>query len=437
MKKGMLALLLLSSMCFALFANGSQEKSASSSTSVSDEVITLTVLSSAVTQKPEGPLVEEMYAEFERLHPNIKIESSGITFNSSLQKVTTLAAAGALPDLYVASESTIGKFEDMGICEDFSKYLTEDEVNALSKGVEGVTTINGKLVMYPFYSSPNALLYRIDWLEELGVEPPQTLDEMLEIAKLLTADTNGDGTIDRYGFGLIGTNDDSGAIRFIMIHRAFGARELYFENGEWHTEVGTPESIAAFEFFRNLKTKYNVVPPGCLENSFNENVNLMAMEQIGMLIAGSNSVGKIFNANPDLKGKIGSIEMPKVKTTYTPVGTIGWGLNPESKHKEAAVELVKFLSSKDNALKFVEVTGRMPVLEGIAEQSEYLKSDLFKGFTDAAEHMVTPPNAPFYSEIKTELGKTYQKLLLDPTLDVATEVENCRNNIEKIIANNS
>ncbi len=435
-KRTIVAVLLAMLLCMPAFANGSAEKPVSGS-SAAEETIILTVLSSAVTQKPEGPLVEEMYAEFERLHPNIKIESSGITFNSSLQKVTTLAAAGALPDLYVASESTIGKFEDMGICEDFSKYLTADEINALSKGVEGVTTINGKLVMYPFYSSPNALLYRTDWLAELGVEPPKTLDEMLEIAKMLTADTNGDGIIDRYGFGLIGTNDDSGAIRFIMIHRAFGARELFYENGAWHTEVGTPESIAAFEYFRNLKTVYNVVPAGCLENSFNENVNLMAMEQIGMLIAGSNSVGKIFNANPDLKGKIGSVEMPKVKTSYTPVGTIGWGLNPDSKHKEAAVELVKFLASKDNALNFVEVTGRMPVLEGLAEQSEYLKSDLFRGFSDAAEHMVTPPNAPFYSEVKTELGKTYQKLILNPSLDVASEVAACRKNIEKIISDNT
>ena len=50
---------------------------------------------------------------------------------------------------------------------------------------------------------------------------------------------------------------------------------------------------------------------------------------------------------------------------------------------------------------------------------------------------VQAPNAPFYAEVKTELGRTYQKLLLDPSLDVAAEVKACGEAIQNIIDNNA
>jgi len=359
-----------------------------------------------------------------------------VTNNQAIQQVTTLAAAGSLPDIFSTTENQFGKYADMGICDDITPYLTEEEKGNIVDSIRTACTIDGKIMLYPWYTCPNAVLYRIDWLEEAGVQPPKTLDEMLTVAKALTKDTNGDGVVDRYGFGLIGTADDSGETRFVMILRSFGAKELYEENGEWKTDIGSPESVKAFEYFRDLKTKHGVAPAGCVENSFNENVNLMAMEQIGMLIAGSNSTGKIFTANPEIKGKIGSVPMPSDVTTYTPVSVLGWSLNPECKNKELAVEFMRFISSKQNSLKFVEITGRMPCFKDAQAESDYLNTPLFEGFVAGAEQMQNAPQAPYYAEVKTELARTYQKLLLDPSLDAKAEVEACGDAIRKIIAEN-
>jgi ABC-type glycerol-3-phosphate transport system substrate-binding protein len=309
----------------------------------------------------------------------------------------------------------MGRYVEMGICDDMTPYFTAEELANISDPVREFCTVDGKFVLFPWYSGPNALIYRSDWLADAGIEPPANLDEMLDAAKKLT-------TPEHYGFGMIGTNDDSGQTRFVMIMRSFGARELYQENGKWKTEVGSPESIAAFKYFAGLKNEAGVVPPGALENSFNENVNLFAAGQIGMLIAGSNSVGKIFMANPDLKGKIGSVQMPVGKTTFTPISILGWSLNPDSKSKAEAVKFAKFMSSKENAIRWVETTGRMPCSKDAIEASDYLKSDLFKGFFAGTNAMEKVPNVSYYSEVKNVLGKTYQKLIMDPTLDVEKEV---------------
>ncbi|ERF60284.1 ABC transporter, solute-binding protein [Treponema socranskii subsp. socranskii VPI DR56BR1116 = ATCC 35536] len=431
MKRLGMSLFMLMWILGAVQATGSLEKETGETGTA-----TVTILTTAVTQNPEGPLAAEYIAAFEKQNPDIKIEVAGVPMNQALQKITTLAAAGSLPDLFVNTENNVGKLYDMGICEDLSGYMTKEELDNIIPSIRNGCTLDKRFVLYPWYSGPNALIYRKDWLIETGLQPPKTLEEMRNVAKALNKDTNSDGTIDRYGFGMIGTADDSGETRFVMILRSFGVRELYQENGKWKTEVGIPESVEAFKYFVNLKNKDGVVPPGALENSFNENVNLMAANQIGMLLAGSNSIGKIFAASPDLKDKIGSVQMPSAKTTFTPVSILGWSLNPDSKHKNAAVKFIKFMSNKQNAMRWAEVTGRMPCTKDATADSKYLQTDLFKGFVAAANAMELTPQAPYYPEVKSILGRTYQKLLSMPSANIEAEVKAAAVEIQKIINNN-
>lgn len=424
-KLGLTALVLIACMAFAFAAGSAESKKGT------DGPITLSVLTTAITQTPEGPLAEEFFEEFMRLNPDIKLEVAGVPMNQALTKITTLAAAGSLPDVFVNTENIIGKLYDLGICDDLTPFMTSEELKNITESVRVGSTIDGKFVLYPWYSSPNALIVRNDWLQEKGLTAPKTFDEMLVVAKALT-----DNTKDRWGFGMIGTNDDSGQTRFVMILRGFGAKELYFEDNQWKTDIGTPESIEAFKYFVGLKNDHKVVPPGALENSFNENVNLLAAEQIGMVIAGSNSVGKVLEANPSLDGRIVSTIVPSAVTSYTPSSILGWSMNPQSKHKEAAVKFMKFISEKQNAIRWVETTGRIPCTNDAIAESAYLNSPLFTGFVAGFQAMEQAPNAPFYAEVKDVLGKTYQKLMVSSNLNIEREVIAAGKEIEKIIQNN-
>ena len=44
------------------------------------------------------------------------------------------------------------------------------------------------------------MFYRTDLFEKAGLKPPTTVEEFVRVAKSLTADTNGDGKIDQWGF---------------------------------------------------------------------------------------------------------------------------------------------------------------------------------------------------------------------------------------------
>lgn len=416
----------------AVFANGSQE--AKAPVVNADEPITLTVFTSSITQNPEGPIATKYFEEFQASHPNVKLEVQGVPNNQGLQKLTTLIAAGETPDLFCNSETWQNSLVEMGVMGDIRPYLSDAEYQNLVPSIVESCTVDGKLVQYPWYSGPNALIYRSDLLAAKGIKAPTTLEEMRDAAIAIN-----DPAHNFYGFGMMGTNDDSARTRFIMILRAFGAKELYQDaNGKWQSDIGNETSIEAFKYFVDLKNKLGVVPPGALENSFNQNVNLFASEQIGLLIGGSNTIGKVFNANPNLKGKVATIEMPKGVTSYTPISFIGWSINdaaPES-HKKAAVELMVFINDKQRQMDWVEATGRIPCTNDALADSEYLKSDLMSGFVAGLRDSVPVPNAAFNGEVRNEIGKTYQKLMLDPSLDVATEVKACGAAIQKILKDN-
>lgn len=394
--------------------------------------ITIRVLTTVTTQKPEGPLAEEYIAAYMAEHPDVAIEVTGVPMNQALTKITTSAAADALPDLFVNTENLRGKLYDMGITEDLRPYMSKAELDNIVDSIRASCSIDGKLIIYPWYTAPNAIIYRSDWLAAKRLPVPQTWDDILKVSRAMTEDTNKDGKIDRWGFGMVGTNDDSGQTRFVQILRSFGARELYQENGKWKTEVGSPASVKAFKYFTELQSKYDVVPPGSLSNSFNENVNLFAAGQVGLLISGPHTIGKVLDANPALKGKIGSVVIAKGETRYTPLSVLGFSLNPASKVKKEAMDFVKYLTTKERMIKWVEKTGRMPCIKD-ASKADYLKTPMFKGFVESVATQEMVPDAPFYAEVKNELGKAYQKIMLSSSPNVEKEVADAAKAIQAII----
>jgi multiple sugar transport system substrate-binding protein len=436
MGRKVIIVLVLFLIGITVFAGGKEEQSVPAQGGTSPGNVNLTILTTAVTQEPEGPLFTEIFNAYLQVHPNIKAEIVGVPMNQALTRITTLAASSSTPDLFVNTEGLLGKLYDMGICEDFNPYLTNTEKANIIDSIRNGCSIDGKLIIYPWYTVPNGIVYRSDWFTGKGLKEPQNWDEFLKAVQALTEDTDKDGKIDRWGFGMVGTNDDSGQGRFVQFLRTFGARELYKENNKWKTDIGNDASIKAFQYFTELKTKYNIVPPGSLENSFNENVNLLAGNQIALLISGPHTTGKVFDMNPALKGKLGSMVIPKGTVRYTPLSVLGFSLSTESKAKKEAVDIIRDLTNKEHMIRWVEVTGRMPCTKD-ASEADYIKTPLFKGFLDAIAGYEILPDAAFYPEVKSILGKTYQKIMLTPGIDIQKEVIDAGKQIQNVIDQNS
>lgn len=84
-------------------------------------------------------------------------------------------------------------------------------------------------------------------------EPPETFDEFIEIGKRITADTDGDGRIDRYAL----TWNYTEPFFFIPFLTGFGGW-VYDEEG--NPSLDTPETAKAIQFILDLRDKHRIIP---------------------------------------------------------------------------------------------------------------------------------------------------------------------------------
>lgn len=377
-----------------------------------DEQITLQVMSATVVEKPDGDAEQAMADAFMAENPNIDIEFIGTPMNDMYAKLTTVATGGELPDIFTNSPEFFAQADDIGIVEPLDDLLGAEYIEGFEPAALEHAILNDQLQFAPFFTIPTGLLYRTDLFEAAGIEPPTTWDEFIEAAQTLTVDENGDGTPERWGFAMVGSNNGSGGSRFVPIMRSMGAAELVREGDSWTTEFDTEAAADAFQLYGDLVNEYEVVPPGPFQTSYAEAVSLMASDKTAMMVTGPHSIGAITAQNPELEGRLAGVPLPHSpgEKPASALGMLGFSISNTSEHKEAAAEYLKFILSKENQLMWNEVTGRLPVRTDAAEDPQIQRPELV-GFLEAQEYAFALPDVPYYPNVQVLATEGYQAVI--------------------------
>lgn len=387
--------------------------------------VTLNIYSSTITEKPESEIEQKFADEYMKANPKIKINYIGSPINDTPKKITTLATSNDLPDAFYAPSEFISKAVDMGIVADLNDILDKDYIAGFNDGIVESSTIDKKFVIFPWATSPLAIVYNKKMFEAEGLSEPKNFDEFLDVAKKLTKDTDNDGKVDQWGFSMVGLRNGSGENRFIAMARNFGVDDVVEKDEKWATQVGSDNYKEALKYFVELSTKYGVVPPGAVEAGYPEAANFFATEKTGMMLTGSNALGVIVSQNPELEGNLGSFIIPEGKRQVADPTVGGYSITSTSKHKKEMADYLKFLVEKENALEFTSKTGRMPTRKDSMD-GDVLKDAKFAGFLATKEYPYSRPNFPSYPEMYDVHGEAYATLLsgqsnLDDVVKAAKE----------------
>lgn len=383
-----------------------------SGTALGAKQVQLQILSTTIVENPEGRVEEAIAKEFMASNPDIVLEFLGTPMNNAYQRLTTLAVGGVVPDVFTNTPEFIAQAADMGIAADLRELFEPEYLAGFDPNVMKEAVYDGQVLFLPWFTIPYALIYRTDWLAETGLEPPETWDDFLKVAAAMTKDTDGDGVIDRWGFALLGSRNNSAASRLMPVLWTYGVTELgQNEKGEWYTELDSPAAIEAMDMLASTYKK-GYVPPGVLQTSYAEAVTQMALEKTGMMISGPHTIGAIIAQNPSLAGKFAAVPIPAKVQHASTLGTYGFAIAADSSHQAEAVRYLKHLMSTENLLEWNRVTGRLPVrLEAL--QSADFDHATFGGFVEASKYARTPPQAPIYAEVQIIVADAFQKILTD------------------------
>lgn len=408
----------------------------SSTESASDGNITLTILSPTVVEKPEST-VEKGYADaYMKAHPNVKIEFMGVPMNDAYAKISTLATGGQMPDIFVNSPEFSAKAKQLGIVADMDKLMGQDYIKGFEAAPLKQATSDGKLQFAPFFTIPTGLLYRSDLFQAAGITPPTNWQEFEDDAKKLTVDTNGDGKTDRWGFGMVGTNDGSGGSRFIPVMRTFGAKELTKDGDKWTTQFDSAGAAKAFQLYGDLVNKDQAVPPGPLQTGYAQATTNMATDKAAMMVTGPHTIGAILAQNPSLAGKLAGAPLPHAdgQSSVSVLGMLGFSISADSKHQEAAADYLKFMLNKENQLAWNKATGRFPTRTDAIGDPQINRPEL-KGFIEAQTNAFILPDASFYPDIQKIAGDSYQAVMLNK-MSPEEAAKNAADKTMKDISNN-
>lgn len=429
MTKRILALLLTGIMAASLFVGcgdsgattpesdasveapaGSEASASSTATEpASGDVVNVTVLCGYASEDPHGQYVYQYAEEFNAANPNIKVEIQAISTNDIYTKLAAMATNPAdIPTLFYTSADQAATLYDLGMTEDLHNHVSQEIRDGFANGAYEATVIDGQMAFYPINVQPLAVIYRKDRFEEAGLSVPTTWDQFVEASKALTADTDGDGENDQWGFSMVGSNNSSGQSRFMSYLWSNGYDLAYQEDGVWKTDITADAAfVDVFARWTNMNAE-GVVPTGITEVDYATSANYFAMGYTNIFLTGSNALGVAYANNPELTGKLGSFPMPG-DAPGTMLNAEGYAMSAHAsdEQKAAATQFLTFFTSNDSEMKFWNASGKIPsTLEG--QTVAYLAGEDYAGYLQQIEKGCRPTMTfPGVAGLKSALGNAY------------------------------
>jgi len=144
---------------------------------------------------------------FEAENPGIKVNMTALEPRDYWTKLSAMAAAGRLPDVFNMSSGYAEQWAADGLLLNIQEYAERDiDMEDYFSGVFDIFRYpqdTGPLYAFPFAWVTTGMFYNKDAFDEAGIAYPTddwTWDEFLAAAEALTVDKNGDGFIDQWGY---------------------------------------------------------------------------------------------------------------------------------------------------------------------------------------------------------------------------------------------
>ncbi len=395
---------------------------------VTQEPVTVTVLMNAGEVSYWKDLIVK---DFEKENPGIRIQIIEAPNSTDLAEnlYTSAFILGDSPyDLVYMDVIWTSKFAAAGWLLDLSDRTTEEDLKVfLEKDVEA-GRYKGKLYRIPIRSDVGMLYYRKDLLEQAGVQPPETFEDLLKISQQLQQKKAAS-----WGYVWQGAQYEGLSAMFVEILQGFGG---FWVNPETN-EVGLdqPEAIKAIEFLRSAIAQ-GVSPPGVTTYREEDTRRLFVSGEAAFL---RNWPYVWPSANEDaskIKDKVGIKPMVHLpgQTGGACLGGWGMGIARTSRHPEEAWKAIQYFSSVEPQRRFTLETGNISSRRDIfADPQVIAKYPHYPQLQKVAESAVLRPSIAQYAQASDILQRYLNATLSNPQLSPETAMKSAANETRNLL----
>lgn len=309
--------------------------------------------------------------EFEKLHPNIKINLVIVNWDEFDTKMNAMFAAGEGPDIWSHwGPSGFADYRIRGLIQDLTPFIERDnfDLSDFIPEVLDLYKVEGKIYGLPLLTGASYIFYNKKLFDEAGVPYPPadwddetwTWDKFVETAQKLTKDVD-DPTKAIWGLHFGIWPNDAWAWMF--------GKDLYppeaYQTGFSDTAyLDSPEAIQAFQARADLTWKYKVAPSPAAEQALAAGgdpflTGRVAMKPIGVW-------GWWVFKGAEEQFPFGCAALPKgAPNAKAVIFTDPWVLSATSKHPNEAWEFLKYLVSAEAQRAYMEAVGAPPVRKSL------------------------------------------------------------------------
>lgn len=361
-----------------------------------------------IWDKNQLPAIKMQIAEFEKLHPDIKVNVQVIPWGQYWTKLQTAVAGGVAPDIFWMNAYNAYDFMARNVLLNLTEYVKKDgiDMSLYPDAVVNYYTYEGKIFALPKDVDSIALFYNKDMFDEANEPYPDenwTWDYLANVAAKLTV-WKGNKPV-KFGIGTPSRHSlawEQGGL-FPIIY-SFGGNIVSPDKKK--VLFDDPKVIEAVKFARSLMLDRRVSPkPGEFPG------DPFAGEKVAACTAGSWTAKKYLLQMKGMKVGVAPLPLFDGKRITVSHG-LGHVIFAKTKHPKEAWEFIKFASGP----KGQEILGKtgavIPAYKPmmilwVESFPEEIREEVKKAFIDPIEHAKPLPSGPGVNKWRSDAIKKY------------------------------
>ena len=396
-------------MLLAVSACGSNEQSSQGDT------ITYWATNEGTSVSADEKILNNAVKDFEEQN-DVTVEVKVVPWEDLYKNIITATTSGEGPDVLNIGNTWSAALQATGALVPFDEEVMEQiggrdkfaDAPMRSTGVEGQPPTG-----VPLYSVPDgAFFYNKSMFQEAGIQPPKTWNEFIQAAEQLTTDTDGDGNIDQWGIAIAGGSPIDAVHRVFVLSRQQGG-QFFNEQGE--PTFNSQENVDAVKQYVDWMGEYEIAGQSMANYESTQSIADFANGDAAMMIGPVSNISSIKDRGmkeSDFGVAVSPVLDPLPEGGEPTRGYVS-GSNitvfQNTRNREAALQFVDFMTSKEQQLKLTQEFGNFPVIKSALDNPAYQgpKLDAFQETIQKSEPM---PQVPGEGEMETFVGQAVVQL---------------------------
>jgi multiple sugar transport system substrate-binding protein len=326
--------------------------------------------------------VQWIAAKYMEKNPNIKIKATLFPQRALEEKVAVALPAGQAADLIELDKMALYPYYVAGHLQPLPKNVVDwVKKNFPDYSVVSVTSDKGEIFTFPWLNSLKAMFYNKDHFKEAGItKTPETIDEMMEMAKKLTK-RDEKGNLTRAGFDLRLSGGGFGTSQkyWTQVMIPYGAKVLEKVGNKGRAGYDNEAGRKALQYYIDAVHKHKVD-----SLDFKSDAEAFGLGMTSMFQRESWVVGYLAKNAPKIN--YGVFLMPKGPGGWGTVGnTMGLSVTKASKYKKEAFDFAMFMMNDEMSRATFGGSGWQPFRKGVDYSQLYKTRPQLKTFIDGAQ----------------------------------------------------